>query len=154
MQTIAHSIKCVVLWFLLMLIYQRPFSHLSDKWWTLEINTLKRSIMNLVTASLTDRPSVAGSRYLYHMTWTNGKVSKEQVNVVVHYQQNAEGQRQSLVHCWHVQSEYTLTPADSTKRIIVKDKAVLADNKLGCAKYNIGQRHLSQSKWDEATEPV
>lgn len=34
-------------------------------------------------------------------------------------------------------AEYSLTPPDSTKKIIVKDRAVLADKKLGCAKYNM-----------------
>lgn len=51
-------------------------------------------------------------------------------------------------------TEYSLTPPDSTKKIIVKDRAVSAENKLGCAEYNTGQRHLSQSKRDEAPELV
>lgn len=71
------------------------------------------------------------------MRWTDGKVLKEQVNVVVYYQQNAEGQWQPLVQRWYVQSEYSLTAADPTKGIIVKDRAVWPDKKLGCAKYNI-----------------
>lgn len=57
-------------------------------------------------------------------------------------------------------AEYSLTPPDSTKKIIVKDRAVSAENKLGCAEYmtqnvqNTGQRHLSQSKRDEAPELI
>lgn len=43
-------------------------------------------------------------------------------------------------------AEYSPTSPDSTKNIIVKNRAVLADNKLGCAKYNTGHTHLSQSK--------
>lgn len=34
-------------------------------------------------------------------------------------------------------AEYSLTPADPTKGIIVKVRAVWADKKLGCWKYNI-----------------
>lgn len=49
-------------------------------------------------------------------------------------------------------AEYGLTPAGQTKGIKVKDRAAWADKKSACAKYNIAQGHMSQSKWAEATE--
>lgn len=68
----------------------------------------------------------------------------------MHSQQNAVTIAGAVL-AW---AEYSLTPPDSTKKIIVKDRAILADNKLGHAKYDMGQRHLHQSKRDEATELI
>lgn len=68
-------------------------------------------------------------------------MAKEQADVVMHDQQNAERAMTiagSVLAC----AEYSLTPPDSTKKIIVKDRAVLADNKLECAKYNM-ERDIS-----------